>query len=285
MKIVRRQLSADHRMSRRSMVSASTAAALVAGMAGTGAVARQATPGADASPASGARPAIVDLSHTMTPEMPVWPGNESFRAEAIKTFDRDGFYAQQLTFWEHTGTHLDAPAHFHEGADTAELIPVETLFAPIVVIDIAARASEDPDTAVTVDDLVAFEAEFGKIPAGAFVAMYSGWGAMIDDPEAFINLDADGVQHYPGFHPDAAEFLVSERDIVGIGVDTLSQDPGNSADFGTHITILGAGKYGVEGVANLDQVASAGSSVFIGGPKHQDASGGPARVIALNRAR
>lgn len=289
MQIVRRQLSGEPRLSRRAMVTASAAAAFTAGMSRTGVLARQATPvsspAAEASPVPGIRPAFADLSHTMTPDMPVWPGNEPFQAEPVKTFASDGFYGQKISFWEHTGTHLDAPAHFHEGAETAEHLPVEQFFAPIVVVDIAARAAEDPDTALTVDDLLAFEAEYGEIPAGAFVAMYSGWAAKIDDAEVFVNLDADGVQHYPGFHPDAAEFLVSQRDIVGIGVDTLSQDPGNSTDFGTHITILGAGKYGVEGLANLDQVAPAGSSVFIGGPKHLEASGGPARVIAINRAR
>lgn len=103
-------------------------------------------------------------------------------------------------------------------------------------------------------------------------------------PAAFVNLDDDGVQHYAGFHPDAAEFLVMRRDIVGVGVDTLSQDPGNSTDFGTHITLLGAGKYGVEGLANLDLAQRAGAMVFVGGPKHEQASGGPARVIVVNQA-
>ncbi|HWV34750.1 MAG TPA: cyclase family protein, partial [Thermomicrobiales bacterium] len=218
------------------------------------------------------------------PDIPIWPGNEPFQAEPVKTFADNGFYAQQVSFWEHTGTHLDSPAHFDEGNITAELIPAVNLYAPLVVVDISARAADDPDAALTVDALLAYESEYGEIPAGAFVAMDSGWSVRWDDPETFVNLDADGVQHYPGFHPDAAEFLVTQRDIVGIGVDTLSQDPGNSTDFGTHITILGAGKYGVEGLAQLDLAQRAGAMIFVGGPKHEHASGGPARVIALNQA-
>lgn len=234
---------------------------------------------------TGIRQAIVDLTHKMSPESPIWPGNEPFSAEAVKTFEADGFYQQRVSFWEHTGTHVDAPIHFDPDGITADLLDVGTLFAPLAVIDISARAAEDPDTAVSVDDILAYESSFGEIPMGALVAMNSGWGSRWDDAEAFVNLDADGVQHYPGFSPDAAEYLVSQRDIVGIAVDTLSQDPGNSTDFGTHITILTGGKYGIEGLANIDQLAPAGSSVFVGAPKWAGASGGPARVIGLNRAR
>lgn len=285
MEYVRQQLASGQGVSRRTLVSGAAVAAASAGLMRPSVFAQGATPVASPGVSSSSQPAMVDLSHTITPDIPIWPGNEPFSAEVLYTVPEDGFYAQKVSFWEHTGTHLDAPAHFAEGGDTAELLPIENFMAPIAVIDISARAGDDPDSALTVDDIMAYEAQYGELPAGVFVAMYSGWGAMFDDAEAFVNLDADGVQHYPGFHPDAAAFLVEQRSIVGVGVDTLSQDPGNSTDFGTHLTILGAGKYGVEGLANLDQVAPAGSTVFIGGPKHQNASGGPARVMALNRAR
>jgi len=283
MDYVRQQLATGQGISRRSFLSAAAVTTAAAGLTGTSLFAQGATPVAspDASVVSG----IVDLTYTMTPDIPVWPGNEPFQAEPVKTFANDGFYAQKVSFWEHTGTHLDAPAHFHDGADTAELLPVENFVAPVAVIDISSRAAEDPDAALMVDDIMAWEAQYGELPSGVFVAMYSGWGARFEDAEAFVNLDADGVQHYPGMHPDAAAFLVEQRSIVGIGVDTLSQDPGNSTDFGTHITILGAAKYGVEGLANLDKVAPAGATVFIGAPKHQNASGGPARIIATNPVR
>jgi kynurenine formamidase len=280
MEIVRRQLAAEPRLTRRGLMASAAVATAGVALAGRPAVAQIATP--VATPMSGS--SVVDLTHVMSPDTPVWPGNESFASEVVKSFANDGFYGQKLTFWEHTGTHLDAPGHFFEGEATAEQLDAANFIAPLVVVDISARAAEDPDAALTVEDLQAWEAEYGEIPAGAFVAMNSGWSDKIDDAEAFVNLDADGVQHYPGFHPDAAEFLVAQRSIVGIGVDTLSQDPGNSTDFGTHVTILGAGKYGIEGLANLGMVAPAGATVMIGGPKHIDGSGGPARVLALMAA-
>lgn len=280
---VHSELGDSSRYTRRGVLKSAVAASAMAVLAGSHVQARQSTP--EATPVTGLRSAIVDLTHTMTPDSPVWPGNEPFSAEAIKTFEADGFYQQKVTFWEHTGTHVDAPIHFHADGITSDQMDVGTLLAAVAVIDISARAAEDNDTAVTVDDIMAYEAEYGELPAGTLVAMNSGWGSRWEDPAAFVNLDADGVQHYPGFHPDAAEFLVSQRDIVGIAVDTLSQDPGNSTDFGTHLTILGAGKYGIEGLANVDQLAPAGSSVYVGAPKWADASGGPARIIGLNRAR
>ena len=109
----------------------------------------------------------------------------------------------------------------------------------------------------------------------------SGWDARINDPESFINMGDDDLLHFPGFHPDAAALLVEERDITGIGVDTLSLDYGSSTDFGTHITILGAGKYGMEGAGSLADVHPAGALIIVGGPKFMIASGGPSRVMAL----
>jgi kynurenine formamidase len=224
---------------------------------------------------------VVDLTHVVSPDFPMFPGTPALEQTTAVTIAANGYYANMLTLNEHTGTHMDAPAHFIEGGDTAELIPVERLFAPLAVVDISARAASDPDTQVMPDDILVWETANGPLPVGAFVAMYSGWESRLSDPVSYVNLDASGVQHYPGFHPDTAALLTTEREIVGIGVDTLSQDFGASTDFLTHVTILGAGKYGVENVANLGQVPPAGGYVVIGGPKHRAASGGPTRALAL----
>ena len=276
---VRKEIAAGNGITRRSVIAGAAASAAVTGLARTTGLAQMATPVASPMPVGTA--SLVDLTHIMAPDSPVWPGNEPFSSEVLVTVEDDGFYGQKLTFWEHTGTHVDAPAHFDADGVTAEHLPVENFLAPLAVIDISARAADDPDTAVTVEDIEVWETRYGPLPDGAFVAMHSGWAAKFTDPAAFVNLDADSVQHYPGFHPDAAAFLVEQRSIVGIGVDTLSQDPGNSTDFGTHLTILGAGKYGVEGLASLDQVPEQGATIFVGGPKHLNASGGPARVVAM----
>jgi kynurenine formamidase len=112
--------------------------------------------------------------------------------------------------------------------------------------------------------------------------MYSGWESRWEDVEAFRNADADGVMHFPGFSPEAAAFLLEERDIHGIGVDTLSLDPGPSTTFDVHLSVLGAGKYGIEGVANLTSIMDTpGARVVVGVPRWEEGSGGPCRLLAL----
>src|SRR5918993_4351280 len=187
---------------------------------------------------------VQDLTQTITPETPVFPGNPQPVIEPLRTFEKDGYYANKLTFAEHTGTHLDAPAHLIPDAAFSNDLPVQQFFAPLAVIDISERTLSDPDAQVMPEDLLAWESEHGPLPAGAFVAMNSGWDARIGDPASFINKGDDNLLHFPGFHEDATAFLVEERDITGIGVDTLSLDFGASQDFGTHLTLLGAGKYG-----------------------------------------
>ncbi len=224
---------------------------------------------------------VANLSHALSPTSPVWPGRLKFGMETDTTVADAGFFASILTLHEHVGTHMDAPAHFFEDGLSADLIDPARLVAPLAVIDVTAQAAADEDYAVTPDDIMLWEAAYGPLPDGAFVAMNSGWSDRFSDAEAFVNVDAEGVMHFPGFHPDAATFLVEERNVVGIGVDTLSQDPGNSTDFGTHITILGAGLYGIEGVANLGEVPASGATVIVGGPNHEGASGGLARLLVL----
>lgn len=289
---VQATLATSGRLDRRRFLGTAggAGAAAIGSMALHGpAHARQATPAA--TPLPGATPVpgaiclnfstIVDLTHVSGPDFPMFVGAEPMAIETFLTVEEDGFFKNRLTLDEHTGTHLDAPAHFDPDGDTAELLPPENFFAPLAVVNISSRAADDPDAAVTRDDLLAWEAVNGPLPSGAFVAMSSGWAARVANPEGFINLGADGVQHFPGFDPEAATFLVEERDIVGIGVDTLSQDPGNSTDFATHTIILGAGKYGIESLANLDTLPPSGATVIIGGPKHVNASGGPCRVFAV----
>ena len=240
-----------------------------------------ATPTGPAPLALGGFTNILDLTHTSSPEFPMYPGAQQMVINLLETVEESGFYKNELILDEHTGTHMDSPAHFDTDGVTADRLPVERFVAPLVVIDISQRALSDPDAQLTPDDIVSWESTNGPLPAGAFVAMNSGWESRVNDPVAYINLDASDVQHYPGFHPDAAALLVDERDIVGIGVDTLSLDYGASADFKTHLTVLPAGKYGIENLASLSQAPVTGATIIIGGPKHINASGGPTRAYAL----
>jgi kynurenine formamidase len=224
---------------------------------------------------------VYDLTHTFSPQIPVFPAFKPVQIRQRFTISKDGFFANEITFDEHTGTHLDAPIHFVADRPSADRLAPDRFFAPLAVVSIEARAAKDPDAVVTVDDVLAWERRHGRLPSGAFVAMHSGWDARIGDANRFLNKDAQGTMHAPGFGEEAARFLAQERDIVGAGVDTLSLDVASAQKFVAHLALLGAGKYAVELMANLATVPPSGATLIVGGPKHQGASGGPVRVFAV----
>ncbi|WP_330182800.1 cyclase family protein [Nocardia sp. NBC_01503] len=258
------------RMSRRAWLGAA-AGAFTAVAAGSGIAVAQEVPGGS----------VVDLTHTLSPGLPVWPGNPPFAMVPVAWHDNGGFGQHALAFWEHSGTHIDAPLHRDRHGASVDRIAAADLVAPLVVIDISARAAADADATLTVSDIDEWEAAHGRIPARAFIAMYSGWERRLATPGSFLNLDAEGRTHAPGFAPAAAEFLVAQRDIVGAGVDTLSLDRSASRDYGAHTAFLGAGRYGVEMLANLDRLPPTGARLIVGAPKHEGGTGGPCRVLAL----
>ncbi|MGW0181452.1 cyclase family protein [Nocardia sp. NPDC003345] len=247
------------------------------GLSAAAVVAVSAAPAAAREP----RGAVVDLTHPLSTRTPVWPGNPPFAMVPVAWDRMGGFNQNMLTLWEHTGTHLDAPVHRRSGAATTDALAAEDLVAPLAVVDISARAARDPEAVVTRADIADWEARYGRLPERAFVAMYSGWERRLARPEEFVGLDGDGVPHAPGFAGDTADFLVSERGIVGAGVDTLSLDRSADRDFPAHTAILGSGRYGVEMLANLAAVPPAGATIVVGAPKHTGGTGGPCRVLAL----
>lgn len=225
--------------------------------------------------------AVIDLSHPLTTATPTFPSFNPPLRGTVYTVEENGFYAQVWSFAEHSGTHMDAPGHFIADGQRVDAIEPAKLVGRTVVIDISERAADDADAQLTPDDLTAWEAANGEIPAGAVVCMYSGWEARFTDPAAFLNFGDDGAMHFPGFHPEAAQWLVEERDIVGVGVDTLSLDYGLSATFDAHVTFLGAGLWGLENLANLSVLIGNPYHLVAGVPRYQEGSGGPARVLAL----
>ena len=230
---------------------------------------------------SGGFHSVVDLTHTYSPRLPVFPAFKPVQIKPKFSLAKDGFFANEITFDEHTGTHMDAPVHFVASATTVDRLPVDRLIAPFAVVSIASRAAKDPDTAVTVDDIVAWEKQHGRVPRGAIVAIHTGWDARIATPDRFLNRDKGGTMHAPGFGEAAARFLVQERDIVGVGIDTLRLDLGAATKFVAHLALLGAGKYGLELMANLMMVPPSGATIVVGAPKHEGGSGGPVRLLAL----
>lgn len=265
----------DHGLDRRRFLKAGAA------VAGGGLLAALA-PALPAAGSTGARRRVVDLTHRLVEGFPTFLGDDAAIAGQV-TFDFDtaGFFAKTWTVYEHVGTHLDAPGHFAPGAMLVDDLPADHLLAPLAVIDITRKATADPNATVDVDDLLAYERRYGRIPRKALVAMNSGWADRISDGDAFRGGEGFPDLNFPGFSVDATDWLVRHRDPVGIGVDTLSLDPGNSADFAVHNTFLPTNRYGIEDLANLDHVPPRGARVFVGAIPWEDGSGGPCRVIAF----
>lgn len=259
----------ERMLSRRGFFRTASAAGAAAAVAG-----------AAATPVSAkGHSSVTDLTHALHPEFPTWGGEPGFAKEQVFNFADNGFNVFNLSISEHTGTHIDAPLHFSADGNSVDEMPVESLIAPICVVDIASRAAENADTTVTPEDLKAWISANGEIPDGACVAMHSGWGAKVAT-DGFRNFDGN-AQHYPGFHVEAAMMLMEETGAASIAVDTLSLDPGNSPDFAVHYAWLPSNRFGIECVANLDQLPAAGATVFIGAPKFAGGSGGPARLLAM----
>lgn len=224
---------------------------------------------------------LQDLTHEFREGFPGFLGAPAvIDRQVTVTIPANGFYGQTWTFWEHSCTHLDVPAHFVSGGRFSPQISLDELVRPLVVVDITARAAANADAEVLVSDFAAFERGNGRIPRGAVVAMNSGWAARSGSVAAYRNVGADGLQHFPGFSKAAVEWLVAERDIAGIGVDTLSLDPGRSQTFDAHFAVLGANRYGIENLANLGRVPERGATVVVGLIPWEQGSGGPARVFA-----
>jgi kynurenine formamidase len=160
-------------------------------------------------------------------------------------------------------------------------IPARRLVAPLAVVDVSDKASKDSDYQLSRADLAAWERRHGRLPQGCCVAMHSGWARRVDEPHRYTGKDASGAMHFPGIAPEAAEWLLKARNVAGLAVDTLSLDHGVSRDFRTHVLWLSAGRWGLENVANLDDVPATGATLVVGLAKVKGATGSPARLIAL----
>jgi kynurenine formamidase len=228
----------------------------------------------------GKRGRVADLTHTFREGFPVFVVGEEPERETIADYATSGFYAQRWTFGEHSGTHMDAPGHFVPGGRLSPEITPPELIAPIVVVDISKKARSNPNAMVELEDLQRFERRHGRIPRGALVAADSGWAEKVDDPAAFKGGPAFPNYNFPGWSEEAALWLVEKRDITGIGIDTLSLDPGNSATFPVHVNFLATDRYGIENLAGLDRIPPRGATAYVGLIPWEEGSGGPCRVIA-----
>jgi kynurenine formamidase len=230
---------------------------------------------------------LVDMTYALDEQTVFWPNNKPFTWEKSswgKTGHGYWYASGEFAMSEHGGTHIDAPIHFAEGQRSVDDIPLKNLIAPAVVIDVRPAVLEHHDYRLTREDLEKWESRYGPIPQGAVVLMLSGWGQRWPDRSRYLGSTSPSdpkTLHFPGFSKEAAEFLVKNRHVDGIGVDTASIDFGPSQDFIVHQIVNGADCYGLENVANLDKLPPKGATLMALPIKIKGGTGGPVRIIAV----
>jgi kynurenine formamidase len=236
----------------------------------------------------------VDLTQTLSPDTPtlVLPPEfgqcAGFSREEISRYDERGvaWYWNNFTVGEHTGTHFDAPIHWVSGKDLPEnaldTINPRQFVANAVVIDISAKAAADPDYLLTVDDILEWEKEHGRIAPRSWVLLRTDWSKR--QGEDYTNRREDGA-HTPGPSVEAVRFLIQDRDAHGLGVETIGTDAGQAhlldPPYPAHTLFHGAGRYGLQCLVNLDQLPVTGSVVVAAPLKIDGGSGSPLRVLAF----
>lgn len=232
---------------------------------------------------------MIDLSHAYDAETVYWPTAEPFRLE--KDFEgvtEKGYYyaANKFSTAEHGGTHIDAPVHFAQGHNSVDQIPLEQLAGAAIVVDVVKQCESNPDYLITADDLQRWEQTNGQIPQGAILLLRTGYGRFWPDRKKYMGTDERGADavaklHFPGLHPDAARWLVSNRSIKAVGLDTPSIDYGQSTLFESHRTLFDKNIPAFENLANLDKLPLKDFSLIALPMKIKGGSGGPLRVVAI----
>jgi len=238
---------------------------------------------------------VVDLTQTLAPDTPVielpsiFSQSPPLTVEQISHYDEAGpmWYWNTITLGEHTGTHFDAPVHWITGKDhannTTDTLPAEQFIGPASVIDVREEVAQNEDFVLTREYVLAWEEKHGKIAPGSWLLLCTDWSKRTGR-EAFLNTAEDGP-HSPGFDPDCVRFLAHERDVLGVGVETVGTDAGQAGGFDppfpAHNIMHGAGKLGLASLCNLDKLPPVGAVVIAAPLKIVNGSGSPVRAIAL----
>jgi len=233
---------------------------------------------------------IIDLSHDFSNETIYWVTAEEFDLEVVaKGPTEAGFYysANNFSGAEHGGTHIDAPIHFAENQQSVNEIPLEKLIGKAIKVDVSENALKDRDYLISVEDLKNWETSQNmQIPDGSIVLLETGYSKFYPDKKAYLGTDERGPEavqllHFPGLAPEAAQWLVDQRNINAVGLDTPSIDYGQSTEFKSHVILLGKNIPAFENLTNLDQLPFKDFTVIALPMKIKDGSGGPLRIVAL----
>lgn len=224
---------------------------------------------------------VIHLSHVIDPDIPQWPGDPPVEFETVAELEKDGYYLRRFSLGEHSATHMNAPSSFYSGVMGIDQYPAESLVVPAVVMDVRDKVAVNPDYALAPNDILVWEQQHGLVSAGSVVLLYTGWLDLWSNPDAFLNQDIGGEMHFPGFGSDATQFLLHERQIAGVGIDTHGVDSGQDTTFATNRMVLEQLRLVLENLTNLDQLPPKGTTLVIGVLRLRGGSGSPAAVMAL----
>lgn len=224
---------------------------------------------------------VVSLSHPVSPEMPHWPGDPRTEFEVWYHPSKDGYLLRRFAMGEHSGTHLTAPASYFADGRTVDRYTPGELVRPAAVLDVRDQCRRDPDYALPLDEMLAWEALNGVIQAGDLVLLNTGWPERWHDPEAYLGVDPHGGLRFPGFGYEAASFLVNERYVAGLGTDTAGIEPGTDSNLSVSKLVLAEPRIALENLVNLDRLPATGAVVVIGALRLAGGSGSPAAVTAF----
>ena len=232
---------------------------------------------------------LVDLSHAYGEDTIFWPTSARFELEQVAFGQTPGGYfyaANNFSTAEHGGTHLDSPIHFFERGMRVDEIPLDRLTGPAVVVDVTAAAQGNPDYLIARADLEAWERTHGRLPDGSILLLRTGYSQRWPDAARYLGTAERGAAavaglHFPGLHPDAARWLVAERAIDAVGIDTASIDYGQSSTYDTHRILAGRNVPVFENLTNLDRLPATGAAVVALPMKIRGGSGAPLRAVAI----
>ncbi|MEG3977695.1 cyclase family protein [Microcoleus sp. herbarium8] len=224
---------------------------------------------------------IIDLTHPIHPQIPMWPGDPAPEFETVSEIDKNGYFLRKFSMGEHSGTHINAPNSFDPAGASVDSYAPQSLVLPGIAIDLREQCLANPDYTLTIDDILNWERLHKFIEPENLVLLYTGWQEKWDNKQAFFNPDAGGICHFPGFSKAATQFLLEERSVAGIGTDTHGVDPGKDESFAVNKMVLGKQRIVLENLANLHLLPAADITLVIGILRLLGGSGSPVSVLAF----
>ena len=224
---------------------------------------------------------LVDLSHTVHQQVPVWPGDPPVEFDEVAQLGEDGYFLRRFSMGEHSATHMNAPKAFYPSGHGIDAYGAASLVTPAVVVDVRRQVAGNACYEPTPTDVLAWEKRNGRITEGSIVLLYTGWQSKWDDVDAYLGVSPSGKMAFPGFGTDAAQLLINDRGVAGLGIDAPGLDPGRDTGYSVNKLVLRRSGVALESLTNLDLLPPIGITLVIGIIRLKGGSGSPASVLAF----